>query len=132
MHWEVNLTVDGKRLSDVLEAIEGKAIEWSMRAIRGAVTKENKWTSALKTKRIADTGKLTEIPPAGGSVIDKVADWLRNSGAKEITPKELKEIVAACGGAPAGVSYYVLGLRKRKILGKGTGKGSRSSSYQIL
>src|SRR5260221_9744777 len=122
MHWEINLTVDGKRLSDVLEAIEGKAIEWSMRAIRGAVMKENKWASALKTKRPA--GKLAEVPPAGDSVIDKVADWLRNLGAKEITPKELKEIIAACGGAPAGISYYVLGLRKRKILEKGAGNGS--------
>lgn len=103
MLWEVNLTVEGKRLSDVLQAVEGKVVEWSMRAVKGART----------AKR-----KVEETEPIGGSMADKVAHMLKASGMTTLSREQLSKLITEIGGNPSGISYYVANLRHAKILGK--------------
>lgn len=103
MLWEVNLTVERKRLSDVLEAVEGKVVDWSMRAVKGAQT--------AKTK-------VTETEPVGGSMADKVAYMLKASGMTALSREQLSKLIVEIGGNPSGISYYVANLRNTKIIGK--------------
>lgn len=115
MQWEVIIIVSGKHLSDLLEAIEKESVvEWSMKAIKGATVE----SISTKTKRrFAKKSQLKEIEPAGGSMADKVGALIMNMNVKEMTRDAISKLIKKIGGNPTGISYYIAGLRKAKIIG---------------
>jgi len=116
MLWEIILKVEAKKLSEVLEAIDGKVVDMELRGIRGALVKRGK-------KAIA------ESEPVGGSMAEKVAHLISAAKAKALQRDALKEMIKTIGGNPDGLPYYVKGLRDLKVLGV---YNSEKGEYNVL
>lgn len=128
MLWKIALTVEGKRLSDVLESVEGKVVDWNMRAVKGVRVEEEEPEKGQLPSSYTKKA-VREIDPVGGSMADKVAHILKKSQLTAVTRSEICSLITEIGGNPTGISYYVANLRNAGILGN---LNKETKTYTLL